>query len=62
MPMHKMFISLLSAMAEGERHRVVKRRTRRVADRKRGTKFGRKLKLTDHQQVTSSLDRPGRWI
>jgi DNA invertase Pin-like site-specific DNA recombinase len=38
-------------MAEDERHRIVKRANEgRAAAHKRGTQFGRKPKLTDHQQ------------
>jgi DNA invertase Pin-like site-specific DNA recombinase len=39
-------------MAEDERHHIVKRANEgRAAARKRGTRFGRKPKLTDHQQA-----------
>jgi len=42
----------LSAMAEDERHRIVKRANDgRAAARKRGTRFGRKPKLTEHQKA-----------
>jgi DNA invertase Pin-like site-specific DNA recombinase len=45
------FIAFLSAMAEDERHRILKRANEgRAAARKKGTRFGRKPKLTDHQQ------------
>src|SRR5215475_2202525 len=51
-PIGRGFIAFLSAMAEDERHRIVKRANEgRVAARKRGVKFGRKLKLTEHQQA-----------
>ena len=45
------FIDFLSAMAENEREWIVKRANdgRRVA-RAKGVKFGRKPKLTAHQQ------------
>jgi DNA invertase Pin-like site-specific DNA recombinase len=45
------FIAFLSAMAEDERERIVRRANDgRKAAKARGTKFGRKPKLTDHQQ------------
>jgi|KBSMisStandDraft_5_1062788.scaffolds.fasta_scaffold125911_1 DNA invertase Pin-like site-specific DNA recombinase len=46
------FIAFLSATAEDERQRIVKRANdgRKVA-RSRGVQFGRKPKLTDHQQA-----------
>ena len=51
-PLGRGFIAFLSAMAEDERHRIVKRANEgRVAARKRGAKFGRKPKLSDHQQA-----------
>ena len=51
-PLGRGFIAFLSAMAEGERHRIVKRANEgRAAARKRGTRFGRKPKLTDHEQA-----------
>jgi DNA invertase Pin-like site-specific DNA recombinase len=46
------FIAFLSAMAEDERQRILKRANEgRTAAKKRGAKFGRKPKLTDHQQA-----------
>ena len=50
-PIGRGFIAFLSAMAEDERERIVKRANdgRRVA-RTKGVKFGRKPKLTAHQQ------------
>ena len=51
-PLGRGFIAFLSAMAEDERHRIVKRANEgRTAARKRGARFGRKPKLTDHQQA-----------
>jgi DNA invertase Pin-like site-specific DNA recombinase len=51
-PIGRGFIAFLSAMAEDERHRIVKRaNVGRAAARKRGMRFGRKPKLTDHQQA-----------
>ena len=51
-PLGRGFIAFLSAMAEDERHRIVKRANEgRAAARKKGTRFGRKPKLTDHQQA-----------
>jgi DNA invertase Pin-like site-specific DNA recombinase len=45
------FIAFLSALAEDERHRIVRRANDgRAAARKRGARFGRKPKLTEHQQ------------
>src|SRR4029453_14064063 len=46
-PLGRGFTAFLSAMAEDERHRIVKRANEgRAAARKRGTRFGRKPKLT----------------
>ncbi len=51
-PLGRGFIAFLSAMAADERHRIVKRTNDgRAAARKRGTRFGRKPKLTEHQQA-----------
>jgi DNA invertase Pin-like site-specific DNA recombinase len=49
-PIGRGFIAFLSALAEDERHRIVARANagRKVA-RAKGTKFGRKPKLTEHQ-------------
>ena len=45
------FIAFLSAMAEDERQRIVKRANDgRRAAKARGAKFGRKLKLNEHQR------------
>ena len=51
-PLGRGFIAFLSAMAEDERHRIVKRANdgRRAAKTK-GVRFGRKPKLTAHQQA-----------
>ena len=50
-PLGRGLIALLSAMAEDERQRIVKRaRDGLDAARERGAKFGRKPKLTAHQQ------------
>ena len=51
-PLGRGFIAFLSAMAEDERQRIVKRANdgRKVA-RSKGVRFGRKPKLTDHQQA-----------
>ena len=51
-PIGRGFIAFLSAMAEDERQRIVKRANdgRKVA-RSKGVRFGRKPKLTDHQQA-----------
>jgi len=49
-PIGRGFIAFLSAMAEDERHRIVKRANEgRAAARKRGVHMGRKPKLTEHQ-------------
>jgi DNA invertase Pin-like site-specific DNA recombinase len=49
--LHTLAAASLSAMAEDERERIVKRgNDGREAARARGIKFGRKPKLTDHQQ------------
>ena len=51
-PLGRGFIAFLSAMAEDERHRILKRANdSRASARKRGVRFGRKPKLTDHQQA-----------
>jgi DNA invertase Pin-like site-specific DNA recombinase len=51
-PIGRGFIAFLSAMAEDERERIVKRANdgRKVA-RAKGVKFGRKPKLNEHQQA-----------
>ena len=51
-PIGRGFIAFLSALAEDERQRILKRANAgRVEARKRGTKFGRKPKLSEHQQA-----------
>lgn len=51
-PLGRGLLALLSAMAEDERERILKRAEGgRQAARVRGIKFGRKPKLTVHQQV-----------
>lgn len=51
-PIGRGFIAFLSALAEDERQRILKRANDgRRAARARGTKFGRKLKLSQHQQA-----------
>jgi DNA invertase Pin-like site-specific DNA recombinase len=51
-PIGRGFIAFLSAMAEDERERIVKRANDgRKAARAKGVKFGRKPKLDDHQQA-----------
>jgi DNA invertase Pin-like site-specific DNA recombinase len=50
-PINRGILAFLSALAEDERHRIVRRANEgRTAARKRGTKFGRKPKLTEYQQ------------
>jgi DNA invertase Pin-like site-specific DNA recombinase len=50
-PIGRGFIAFLSALAEDERQRIVKRANDgRAAARKRGARFGRKPKLNSHQQ------------
>ncbi len=50
-PIGRGFIAFLSALAEDERQRIVKRANDgRTAARARGAKFGRKPKLDAHQQ------------
>jgi DNA invertase Pin-like site-specific DNA recombinase len=50
-PLGRGFIAFLSAMAEDERHRIVKRANDgRKAARARGVHLGRRPKLSDHQQ------------
>ena len=51
-PIGRGFIAFLSALAEDERQRILKRANAgRVEARKRGAKFGRKPKLSEHQQA-----------
>jgi DNA invertase Pin-like site-specific DNA recombinase len=51
-PIGRGFIVFLSALAEDERQRIVGRANAgRAAAKARGTKFGRKLKLTEKQQA-----------
>jgi DNA invertase Pin-like site-specific DNA recombinase len=51
-PLGRGFIAFLSAMAEDERSRILKRANDgRKAAKAKGTRFGRKPKLTDHQQA-----------
>jgi DNA invertase Pin-like site-specific DNA recombinase len=51
-PINRGILAFLSALAEDERHRIVKRANDgRAAARKRGVQFGRKLKLSEHQQA-----------
>src|SRR3974377_705248 len=50
-PIGRGFIAFLSALAEDERQRIVKRANDgRTAAKARGAKFGRKPKLDAHQQ------------
>jgi DNA invertase Pin-like site-specific DNA recombinase len=50
-PLGRGFIAFLSATAEDERQRIVKRANDgRTAAKAKGVKFGRKPKLTEHQQ------------
>jgi len=50
-PLGRGFIAFLSAMAEDERHRIMKRANEgRAAAIKKGTKLGRTPKLNDHQR------------
>jgi DNA invertase Pin-like site-specific DNA recombinase len=51
-PINRGILAFLSALAEDERYRIVKRANDgRAAARKRGTRFGRKPKLSEHQQA-----------
>ena len=51
-PTGRGILALLSGLAEEERTRILKRANDgRVAAIKRGTRFGRKPKLTEHQQA-----------
>jgi len=50
-PMGKGILALLSAMAEDERERILKRANEgREIARSKGVRFGRRPKLTDHQR------------
>ena len=50
-PINRGILAFLSALAEDERHRILRRANEgRVEARKRGVHMGRKPKLTDHQQ------------
>ena len=58
-PIGRGFIAFLSALAEDERGRIVKRANDgRVAAKARGARFGRKPKLDAHQQ-NEALQRLG---
>ena len=47
-----LILAFLSALAEDERHRILKRANEgRTAAKAKGTRFGRKPKLTAHQQA-----------
>src|SRR5215813_10410303 len=51
-PINRGILAFLSALAEDERHRIVKRANEgRAAAKSKGTRFGRKPKLTAHQQA-----------
>ena len=51
-PIGRGFIAFLSALAEDERQRILKRANDgRKAARSRGARFGRKPKLSEHQQA-----------
>ena len=51
-PINRGILAFLSALAEDERHRILKcANDGRVSARKRGVRFGRKPKLSDHQQA-----------
>jgi DNA invertase Pin-like site-specific DNA recombinase len=51
-PIGRGFIAFLSALAEDERQRILKRANEgRLAARKRGVRMGRRPKLSDHQQM-----------
>lgn len=56
-PIGKGFLAFLSALAEDERERIIKRaEDGRVVARTKGVKFGPKPKLTEHQ-ITKALER-----
>src|SRR5262249_30484488 len=56
-PINRGILAFLSALAEDERHRILRRANQgRVGARKRGVHMGRKPKLSDHQQ-TEALER-----
>lgn len=56
-PIGKGFLAFLSALAEDERERIIKRAAEgRKAAREKGAKFGPKPKLTDHQ-IEKALQR-----
>jgi DNA invertase Pin-like site-specific DNA recombinase len=51
-PINRGILAFLSALAEDERHRILKRANDgRIAAKAKGTRFGRKAKLTDHQRA-----------
>ena len=51
-PINRGILAFLSALAEDERHRILKRANDgRTAAKAKGTRFGRKPKLTAHQQA-----------
>jgi len=56
-PINRGILAFLSALAEDERHRILRRANEgRVEARKRGVHMGRKPKLSDHQQA-EALER-----
>jgi DNA invertase Pin-like site-specific DNA recombinase len=51
-PINRGILIFLSSLAEDERNRILKRANEgRVAAKAKGTKFGRKPKLNEHQQA-----------
>jgi DNA invertase Pin-like site-specific DNA recombinase len=51
-PINRGILAFLSALAEDERHRILTRANEgRTVARKKGMRFGRKPKLTEHQQA-----------
>jgi DNA invertase Pin-like site-specific DNA recombinase len=51
-PINRGILAFLSALAEDERHRILRRANEgRIEARKQGKHLGRKPKLTDHQQA-----------
>ena len=54
-PLGRGFVAFLSALAEDDRQRILKRANEgRKAARARGAKFGRKPKLSQHQQAEAA--------
>jgi len=60
-PINRGILAFLSALAEDERHRILKRANDgRTTAKAKGARFGREPKLTAHEQVEALTKAPGR--